>query len=264
VNVAAVTSITDGIFGTVSLWYTSNSSLPAMSSNASVVASLDANGYPVVQTGWHEVPRGLAKATFTITGNATLNFNDYEFSGWDMEGIAAVGTTTFFAIVVGFADMTSTDTVDFGSISLVPGDIATRPAPESAAQVLAKCQAFYEKSFAIGTLPANGVGVGTGEIAFLQGFNGTSSGLPRSPTISYKVTKRIPPVVVTTYNPSVASPTPDSTYTLWNENRSVSDTVTGKNNISQNGFQIAFNTGSSSATGDALTTHWTADARLGF
>jgi len=153
VNVAADTNIVDGLLGTVSIWYTTGAA-PAIGSNLSIVATLDANGYPVTQNGtWVEVPRSsLGNAQFTVMPSATENFNDYSFNGWDLQGATALTSATFVAIVVGFSSMISTNTVDFASISLVPGDIPTRPAPKTADEVISQCQRFYEKSYALATV----------------------------------------------------------------------------------------------------------------
>ncbi len=258
VNVAASTSITAGILGTISLWYTATT-LPSMGSNNSIVASLNADGSVATLHGtWTQVPRsGLGNAQITIKPSSTTQWNDYGLSGWDLNGSTDINTVTYFAIVVGFSSFSSADTVDFGSISLVPGDIPTRPAPESTEQSLLKCQAFYEKSFDVSTLPAQNIGVGTGETVFLQGYPGIANGA-YSPSYTYKATKSSIPSTITTYSPG------DASANIWNIPKAQISTVVSTVNNHQDGFQLTFNTTNPSATGDALGVHWTSDARLGF
>ncbi len=137
--------------GTVSLWYTTDASLPDISdgTNDSLVLTLDVNGKPATFNGtWTEVPRPMGlNAQFTLETNATTNFNDYMFNNWDMEGIAACNTATFFAIVVGFASVTTPGTISINSAGLMAGDIATRPAPQTPDEVLRECEYYYEKSY---------------------------------------------------------------------------------------------------------------------
>jgi hypothetical protein len=149
VNLSGLTDITGGVAGTISLWHTTDAALPDMTANASIVATLSAAGKPDTFNGtWVEVDRSnLGDATFTLAESTTNNFNDYGFSGWDTLGDSSVTTATFFAIVVGFEAIAAADTIDINSISLVPGDIPSRPAVETADEALAKCERFYEKSY---------------------------------------------------------------------------------------------------------------------
>lgn len=135
---------------TVTLWYTTDVTLPniAAGTNNSLVTSLDANGVPTVSSvNWLQVPRSVGNAQFIIGTNATTNFNEYSFTGWDMAGIAASNTATFFAIVVGTASVTIGGTVGLNSVSLQAGYIPTKPAPQTYSDVLRECQYYYEKSY---------------------------------------------------------------------------------------------------------------------
>ncbi len=154
VNVSAYTNVPSGLVATVSLWYTTDASLPLINSNNSIVLSLDANGFPLTFNGsWTVVPRGandsLSKADFTIGAapSPSTGFNDYGFGNWNSVPDAGATTATFMAIVVGFASIPITNTVTIQSISLVPGNIPTQPAPQTADEVLRECQYYYEKSY---------------------------------------------------------------------------------------------------------------------
>lgn len=157
VNAALNTSIADGITCTISLWYTSDATLPnvATGTNNSLVATLDANGKPATQNGtWHEVLRsGLGAPRFTVTSNAENVFSDYNFNQWLLSTTADITGATYFAIVLGFQAATAADTIDFYSVGLCGGDIATRPAPKTIDETLRDCEIFYEKSFASDVIP---------------------------------------------------------------------------------------------------------------
>lgn len=196
VNVSAKASVATKV--TVSLWYTTDISLPnlAAGTNNSLVATLDANGKPATFNGtWTEVPNLTSQKSFKIETNATTNFNDYPLSSWDMQGIAATQTATYFAIVIGTAAMATNDTITFNSVSLQSGNIPTRPAPQTLDEVLRECQYYYETSFqpgAVATATQDG-SVSAPMAPFISGGNtfcfATAFG------IQYKVRKRITPVV---------------------------------------------------------------------
>jgi len=199
-NVSALASVATN--ACISLWYTTDATLPVAiaGTNNSLVLTLDANGKPATFNGvsWLEVPRGKqGDAKFTIATSSTTNFNDYPFNGWDMDGIAACNTATFFAIVVGTAAMTMSSSVTFNSISLVPGDIPTIPAPQTPDEVLRECQYYYESNYPVGTAAggANILGVMSvpqltyatgGNVSFITSGFVTPYTLKRvTPTVSY-------------------------------------------------------------------------------
>ena len=154
VNMNGTSSSVAGISGKITLWYTTGATLPDMNANQSLVQALDATGKPTSfhfagGQGWTEVTRsGLGDAVFTLS---TTSENS-QFSGWE-DLLTGSTTATFFAIVVGTVQLTNTapDTLNFLSISLVPGDIATQPAPKTPDQVLRECERFYEQSYSSGT-----------------------------------------------------------------------------------------------------------------
>lgn len=163
VNIAATstTASTNGIVCTCSLWYTTDATLPNINStggtppnSSSLVATLSTNGKPNSFNGtWVEVPRLIQQdAIFTVESADSTRpseYHDYNFNDWDLQGIAAVNTATYFAIVIGTASITAADSLHIHSIGLMPGDIATRPAPQTADEVLRECQYYYEKSYEI-------------------------------------------------------------------------------------------------------------------
>lgn len=146
-NVAAFASV--ATVATVDLFYTTDVGLPNLGAGASLVATLDANGAVATFNGtWTRVPRSsLGNAQFTIATSATNNFNDYGFSGWNLNGAAGASTATFFAIVVGTAQVTMGNTITFGSVSACRGYIPTRPAAQAPDEVFRECQYYYEQSY---------------------------------------------------------------------------------------------------------------------
>lgn len=141
---------------TVSLWYTANTTLPDLNSPNynSIVLALDTNGYPSSQNNgvspWVEIPRGKQPQA---KGALTTTQADIGFTGWDISTDAAIDTAEYFAIVVGTSALTTGDTVTFSSISLVPGQIPTRPAPKTLNESLADCEYYYEKTYNSGVVP---------------------------------------------------------------------------------------------------------------
>jgi hypothetical protein len=98
--------------------------------------------------GWTEIPRGNfgeAKAILEDTPDVTQNF-DKSFIGWEITDGAEINDTDKFAIVVTYLTPNITTDVIVNSISVVPGDVPTRPAPQTFDQVLQECQYYYEKS----------------------------------------------------------------------------------------------------------------------
>src|SRR5690606_30377034 len=97
---------------------------------------------------WTEVPTSDLVDHYGLLPFGTENDGEpLNFSYWDASTTAAPTTATFFAIVVGSAPVDPTSVVSFRSISLVPGTIATAPAPQTKDQVLQECQYYYQKSY---------------------------------------------------------------------------------------------------------------------
>jgi hypothetical protein len=260
-NVAAITAKVGGLVGTISIWYTTDVSLPStVVSNDSLILTLDANGKPATFNGnWTEVTRnGLGDAQFTVTNDNGYLFNDYGFTGWSLNGSSAIDTATFVAVVVGFASLTAAGTIDIGSISVVPGSIPTRPAPQSASDVIADCCYFYQKSFAQATVPADGVGLDTGEYRWPAMITGGAANGEQATSIPFGYGMISVPTV-TLYNPAPAGTAGQGYNVLRSENL----TNTLVNVISAKSMQISANGSASTSQSDPLAIHWESDARLG-
>lgn len=155
---ATLAASAPNLVGNISLWYTTNAALPvvAAGTNNTFITTLDANGHPsAVVAGWVEIPRntGSGAANFNFPVDITdLDAATLGFSGWDgLSGTVAL-TAKFFAIVVGTGVIPAAVGVEFNQVALVPGDVPTIPAPQTANQVLRDCMYYYESSFPAGTV----------------------------------------------------------------------------------------------------------------
>ncbi|MBP6354058.1 MAG: hypothetical protein KA318_00010 [Nitrosomonas sp.] len=197
VNIAAYTSAASAVTASVELYYTEDANLPAMGSNNSIVSSLNSDGSVNSTNGtWVKIPRinNLGTATFKIQPKVTEEFFDYHFNGWDLEGISATNTATYFAIVIGTEGISSPTTISFLSVGLCSGEVPTRPAPQTADQVLQECQRYYESSYPAGVAPATASQAGA--IFRLQYGVDTGAqrrGYSRSFGVEYKTQKRKTP-----------------------------------------------------------------------
>lgn len=262
VNIAATTDMTS-IPCTISLWYTQDVTLPhTWTANNSLIATLDNNGKPATFNGtWLEIARLPVAGGSASTQDATFNlipgdFPNYGFSGWDSTSINSAHAATFFAIVVGFGALTIGKSVEIESISLVPGDIPTIPAPQTLQAVLAECQRYYEKSFDTNDIPATNKGTDTGETIFLQAV-GASTG-SSSGSITYKVSKWKDPDLITTYNPNVANAQ------VRNQTINADCSAVALTRNSFNSFMLNFTTPGASAAANILAVHWSSNATLGY
>lgn len=210
VNLIANCDTDTTIKGTISLWYTTDASLPniAAGTNNSLIATLDANGKPATFNGnWTEVPLKLGQeATFTLTSTIT----EFNFPFWEALSVTLANNAKFMAIVIGFQNIpASTIFPQIISCSLCSGDIATKPASQSSDEVLRECQYFFEKSYnpstAIGSLTNTGMQAFNATLYNNTLSGGTTSELyPNQMNLLFKQEKRIAPSI-TVYSPTGAS-----------------------------------------------------------
>lgn len=178
VKVSAVTSNSTSISSSVSVFWTTGTTLPALSSGLSIVASLDANGSVATVnnaggSAWFRTsPADGLGPQFSLASSATSNFNQYDFTEWTLGTGAGATTATFLAIVVGFSSLPVGQTIDINSVSLVPGVQATIPASQSLTEVLNECRHYYWKTYERATAPGTATTIG------LQSFpaQGTADG----------------------------------------------------------------------------------------
>lgn len=267
----------NGLTATVSLWYTTDANLPDMTTNNSLVLTLDANGKPASFNGtWVEIPRGnFGNALFQITGAPDNTFNNDSFFGWSLVGQDVTNTATFMAIVIGTSSITSTYEVDFLSASLNSGDIPTRPGSQTQDEVLRECQRLYETSFLSGTAIPSATTSGIKSAQMNPSLTAGSQTVgPQSFNIEYTVPKRILPLL-TIYSGTTTTPNRVEAFNISNAGTTPVEinvnsfwTATGsyKNMI----FRALTTAGNlvgaqAAATANAgyIEYHYTADARFG-
>ncbi len=184
--------------GRVDLYWTANAAAPVLP--LSVVTSITA-GVPAVTAGWTAVPRAEGTASFTpSTSTIPLSFSGFDATAVD------TSAATFFAIVITFDTMTSTQAVAFQYVSLVQGLIPTRPAPQTPDEVLRECQYYYESSYNAGVVPGTAGAITGGSLIAMQTvypFTGSGVALNMYPTsfgFPFKTTKRTNAPAVHTYS----------------------------------------------------------------
>ncbi len=201
-----------------------------------------------------------ASTTLTaITTNSDINSNcDYGFSGWEITNSTEIGDTDKFAIVVSFGYISTSSVITINSVSLVPGAIPTRPAPQTSDEVLRECQYYFQKSFLVNTIPASNVVSGKSESYGFQFVAANTSNW--GPVVRFAEPMRVSPdptTGITLYNPG------DAGAQIWNIDRSASWTFTIFQFVTQYGFVTSGIGNGGGLVGDLVGINWTADARLG-
>lgn len=162
------------------------------------------------------------------------------------------GNAVFFTLLL---PNNSTFTVDLSQVQVEGGTVATPFERRSYGQELALCQRYYEKSFNLSTAPAQAVGTGAGCFQAVQVVGQAAAQYCGS--VSFKVTKRTAPSLVTLYNPISANAQ------FYNANTGGSTSSTASSDASEAGFHLNTVTQSGAgAAGNGLFIHWTATAEL--
>ncbi len=186
------------------------------------LGTVDANGVftltaPVIADNWTLIPRGtfgqaIGNLSTVNTGNyAQLNnIEDLSFTGWQETLGTKIADTDKFAIVVTVQCPTTATIVTIDSISLVPGEVATRPAPQTIDQVLRECEYYFEKSYQQG-YPFNAQDTNN-QLVFpsatvdISGSpsptSTTSNAYPDSFNIRFNTVKKSPSPVINVYSPT--------------------------------------------------------------
>ena len=224
------------------------------------IGTIAASGvFTLTAAGWTEIPRGNYGAAVGNVLNLTTDDQvggdeiDLKFNGWEVTDAAQIVDSDKFAIVVTYQTPTASSELACNSISLVPGNIPTRPAPQTPNEVLIGCEYYYQKSFNVIAPPAQNNGVNTGESNFIQG---KAAGLTTlGPNVKFPIIMRTDPTV-TLYNPAAAN--------AQIRNLTVAGDYSASTaiNVRQKGFSTAGTSNAGSAVGDIIGVHWVADARL--
>ena len=184
--------------------YAGNSSatIPTLPSTLVTVSAAGVVSAP--PANWVEIGRsGLGTATATLNSLAnntdlnTSNF-DYGFTGWEVIVNSEIVNPAKFAIVVTFAYIDTSTAITVNSISLIPGDLPCRPAPQAFDEVLRECQHYYESSYDLGKLPAditNTSGIANNVQVSVTSGGGTCNAYSSFFTVPFNTVKRAIPTM---------------------------------------------------------------------
>jgi hypothetical protein len=161
---------------------------------------------------------------------------------------SAAGLTGGLALI-----KTLGSTLDFTGVQFEASPVATSfdyvPYPAQ----LEMCQRYFQKSFAQGTKPAQGVGVGTGE-------QGTVAVLAAASSIVFPSTPFVVPMraapTITTYNPASANSS------ARDISGAVDCTGASAQNVSDRQMILTTTGNAATAVGNQIRVHWTASAVL--
>lgn len=119
---------------------------------------------------------------------------------------------------------------------------------------LARCRRYYQKSFLYATAPAQNVGANTGEFTFTAPRAGALT--ETAPTIPLSPPMRVTPSTVTMYNTGAANAQ------LRDQTASADCSASGITGRSESAMSMSATGNASTAVGNTLGAHWTADAEL--
>ena len=294
-SIAIKGSVSSGtLTGTVSLYWTT-AAFPNIG-----LSMMVAQNYSLVQTinGTTSVPTVPTVAgnwgAWTIVPNIILNNlgqisltttdQEYRFSGFDATAqgtdFVPATTATGFAIVISFGSLTSAQVATFDYISLVGGDLATRPSPQTPDEVLRECQYYWEKSYNPSVLAGTASSPG-GALFYTQtayGYVSSSTNQSRfcysSFVVPYNTCKRSSTPMNTIYSPNTGTVAmvhafaTDGVQTPTNGDIGVGGWTQIQGNKAI-GFQVAgastfgSGTGASNQATAYVSLQFTADARIG-
>lgn len=215
VNVNAFRSQTGGVVNAKVYLYAGRSAavVPILPTS---LGTMDALGvFTLTGANWTLIPRGnLGQASGSLSTVDTTNYTtmndvvDLAFNGWEIIDTAQIADTDKFAIVVTYSCPTASTVVTIDSVSVVPGDIATRPAPQTADEVLRECQYYFESSYPPGVAVGTSYAFNT-QFVLQNSINGRADNLTAvyaSPfTITFNTPKRTGSAsspLVTLYTPA--------------------------------------------------------------
>ena len=168
-------------------------------------------------------------------------------------GAGAFGASGITGSVTGGSSLNiEINTGTISKVQLERGSVATPFDFRSIGQELALCQRYYEKSFELGTAPAQNVGSYNGtSVASSPGqLSGMSFGDTR-----FKVNKRAAPTIVF-YNPAAANAF------ARDQNAGVDCSATAAWMIGESSFAISATTGSGSTATHRIGVHWAASSEI--
>lgn len=258
VHIDASTTKANGISGNVTLWATTDDPVSVLPDT--LITTLGADGIPtaLATVNWTQVPNLYQATAFTLSAASSTNSEsaDIYLNGWDMQNAAPTDTAKYFAIVVGFEAWTSAlpDTITLNSISLCPGDIATRPAPKTLGETLLDCQRYFYSTFPLNTKPATNFGANTGAIQWLM----VNPARGQFYSNNYPIPMRVNPTLIL-YNPVAANNQVRDTAGGGFDSTTAAASANSNNKV----VNLDVDFMAAGTSGDILAVHLTADARIG-
>lgn len=242
--------------GTVSLWWTSTT-LPNIFNNLCLVSGVASGGIPTCANGTWTVVNNPNYVNSLATFTLTTSTQSFDFTGF-FDTMSGATTATAMAIVVAFDTMTSSQTATINYCSLTPGDIPTRPAPQTPDEVRRECQYYWRKSFLPAQQPVQNLGTNTGETYGVQAA--AAGGSNFGPFIRFDFPMFKSPAV-SLYSPNTVA----AAGLIANISTPGNYAGTGiaSSSTSVNGFAVGGTANATSNPGNLISIHWTADGRLG-
>lgn len=202
VNIDAYCAVNPGIKVSVFLYYSNtNGTIPPISGGTTIgsITNVATGQFTLSSSGWSLIAQSVGRSNTAILPfnthlDSITDVKFYDFlasSNYNSPG----NTTRNFAIVVTFAVPISGTLIVNNSVSLVPGRIPTRPAPQTQDEVLRECQLYYEQSYDNGSAPFASIpgAVYLSQSSFWNSNTATTYASPFS--ITYNVAKRAAPTI---------------------------------------------------------------------
>jgi hypothetical protein len=223
--------------------------------NAAYTRSYPATYTINVQNTWEYktiVIPGCTDGAWNTTNGVGFSVNFDMGSGSTYTATANTWSNNYYSGATGAVKLCQTTGATFYAtgVQLEKGSTASSFEFRSIQKELMLCQRYYEKSFSLGTKPIQNVNSTSGTL-LASNYNASASAIVAS--TGFKVSKRVVPTTITTYNPFAAS-------AGWSRSGSsdfaASDYATGENSI---GLRVDGATGTSSGN---MSIHWSVEAEL--
>lgn len=226
-------------------------SLPPTLTQSEPIATWTSGGDPVFAAGWTAlIPKN--DPAYPLSNG----YNDIAFEGMDLPASSSDNMT--LGIVLYTIDNLGTaipDSIIINDVSLVPNEFAIASNVLTFDETLARCQFHYQKSFAIGTVPADNAGANFAALgAQTTGASQANSG---GPNVRFPTYMRATPTV-TLYNTTAAA-----NNQIYNNGIGASWSGSSAQIVSQWGFVAVGTSAPGSSIGNGSQVHWTANARMG-
>lgn len=231
-------------------------------------------GLDTTQASGLDTAKAILPYVSYLSAPIDINQADTGFEFWEVVLGDQARSTGKFAIIVTFAYVDTSTALTVNSISLTPGRIPCRPAPQTADEVLRECQYFYEKSYALSTPEATVTSTGQILVSTGVGQSGGNDVLAtKSFTVNFNTIKRKSPTV-RLYSPSSATPNqisvsisvPATSITSANVSTgrwALVNSVKAASYTANNASINVTSSPSSPISEGLLAYHYAADARLG-